>query len=65
MCFGSPPPPSAPRNPAPYSLDNSQSAVTETTTPATSEDMAKLQPEATTPTTPVRTANTGIYYKQG
>lgn len=62
MCFGAPSPPQPAYNPAPYSLDQSHTAVTASVAPATEEEMAKLAPEPA-PAVPLRTQNTGIYYE--
>ncbi len=65
MCFSSPKPPGPVQNPAGYALDQSHTKVEQTVTPASSEELKALEPEAAQPSVPLRTATTGIYYKQG
>lgn len=66
MCFGSPSPPRPANNPAPYSLEQSHTAVSSTVEAATEEEMAKLQADAAAPpAVPLRTLNTGITFASG
>lgn len=66
MCFGGGSAPAPQVNPASYSLDNSQSAVSETVQPATQEEMDALNNQAPKPATvPLRTQQSGISFEQG